>query len=124
MYENIHWLIGGIPKKDDKLLLSKKYFKKINTEQWHEWNDEKDKKDIIKMLPHHRLVNCGFLTDNRKYPGKLFELNNTKYILYYSSDRKFDGIGIYESIDLLNSYVLSNYKKYEELDGYIILEKR
>ena len=27
MYENIHWLIGGIPKKDDKLLLSKKYFK-------------------------------------------------------------------------------------------------
>lgn len=60
------------------------YFKKINTEQWHEWNDEKDKKDIIKMLPHHRLVNCGFLTDNREYPGKLFELNNTKYILYYN----------------------------------------
>ncbi len=29
MYENIHWLIGGIPKKDDKLLLSKKYFKNI-----------------------------------------------------------------------------------------------
>ena len=29
MYENIHWLIGGIPKKDDKLLLPKKYFKNI-----------------------------------------------------------------------------------------------
>ena len=52
------------------------------------------------------------------------KINKPKYILYYSSDRKFDGIGIYESIDLLNSYILSNYKKYEELDGYIILEKR
>lgn len=47
-----------------------------------------------------------------------------KYILYFSDDRKFDGVGIYERIDLVNSYILSNYKKYDEFDGYIILEKR
>ena len=29
MYKNIHWLIGGIPKKDDKISLSKKYFRNI-----------------------------------------------------------------------------------------------
>ena len=31
MYKNIHWLIGGIPKKDDKISLSKKYFRKTKT---------------------------------------------------------------------------------------------
>ncbi|MEK9801752.1 MAG: UDP-N-acetylmuramoyl-L-alanine--D-glutamate ligase, partial [Alphaproteobacteria bacterium] len=29
MYKNIHWLIGGIPKKDDKISLSKKYLRNI-----------------------------------------------------------------------------------------------
>ena len=29
-YQNIHWILGGIHKKEDKLILSKKYFKKIN----------------------------------------------------------------------------------------------
>ena len=37
-----------------------------------------------------------------------------KYILYYSGDEKFDGLGIYERIKLVNSYVLSNYKKYND----------
>ena len=46
-----------------------------------------------------------------------------KYILYYANDLKFDGLGIYERIELVNSYVLNNYKKYDELDGYIFLEK-
>ena len=29
-YQNIHWILGGIHKKEDKLILSKKYFNKIN----------------------------------------------------------------------------------------------
>ena len=29
-YQNIHWILGGIHKKKDKLILSKKYFNKIN----------------------------------------------------------------------------------------------
>ena len=46
-----------------------------------------------------------------------------KYILYYSGDRKFDGLGIYERIELVNSYVMSHYKKHREFGDYIILEK-
>ena len=29
-YQNIHWILGGIHKKEDKLILSKKYFNKIS----------------------------------------------------------------------------------------------
>ena len=29
-YQNIHWILGGLHKKEDKLILSKKYFNKIN----------------------------------------------------------------------------------------------
>tara|TARA_B100000963_G_scaffold360802_1_gene393189 strand:+ start:8841 stop:10145 length:1305 start_codon:yes stop_codon:yes gene_type:complete len=29
-YQNIHWILGGIPKKGDKLILSKKYFNNIS----------------------------------------------------------------------------------------------
>ena len=29
-YQNIHWILGGVHKKKDKLILSKKYFNKIN----------------------------------------------------------------------------------------------
>ena len=47
-----------------------------------------------------------------------------KYILYFSGDHKFDGLEIYERIELVNSYVLSNYKKYSELNDYVILEKK
>ena len=36
-----------------------------------------------------------------------------KYILYFLADHEFDGIGIYERIELVNSYVLANYKKYD-----------
>ena len=46
-----------------------------------------------------------------------------KYILYYSGDEKFDGLGIYERIMLVNSYVMSHYKKHRKFGDYIILEK-
>ena len=29
-YENSHWILGGVHKKKDELILSKKYFNKIN----------------------------------------------------------------------------------------------
>ena len=46
-----------------------------------------------------------------------------KYILYQPTG-DFDGLKLHERIELLNSYILSNYKKYDELDNYIILEKK
>tara|TARA_B100000029_G_scaffold398165_1_gene396629 strand:- start:2747 stop:3370 length:624 start_codon:yes stop_codon:yes gene_type:complete len=47
-----------------------------------------------------------------------------KYILYFLADHEFDGIGIYERIELVNSYVLANYKKYDTLHGYLFLVKK
>ena len=46
-----------------------------------------------------------------------------KNILYFSADHDFDGIGIYERIELVHSYILSNYRKNEEFNGYLFLEK-
>ena len=60
------------------------YFDKINTEQWHEWGNKKDKRDIIRISQKNKIIDYGFLCDDIKYPGKLFELNNIKYILYYN----------------------------------------
>ena len=59
--------------------------------------------------------------------------NQPQYILHISThkfdgldvpSRKFDGLEINERIELIHAYILSNYKKYDQLDGYIILEKR
>ena len=47
-----------------------------------------------------------------------------KYILYPSASHKFDGLEIYERIELVNSYVLSNYKRHKEFGDYIFLEKK
>ena len=47
-----------------------------------------------------------------------------KYILYSSANLELDGLGLYKRIELVASYVLSNYKKYDEFDNYIILEKK
>ncbi len=38
-YQNIHWILGGIHKKKDKLILSKKYFNKINAYVYGSNND-------------------------------------------------------------------------------------
>ena len=38
-YQNIHWILGGIHKKEDKLILSKKYFNKINAYVYGSNND-------------------------------------------------------------------------------------
>ena len=38
-YQNIHWILGGIHKKEDKLILSKKYFNKIDAYIYGSNND-------------------------------------------------------------------------------------
>ena len=62
-------------------------------------------------------------TTQKDYISRLKQIQ-PKYILYSSADIKFDGMGVYERIELVNSYVLSNYKKYDEIDDYVILEKK
>jgi len=53
-----------------------------------------------------------------------------KYILHESPKtvfyfyHKLDGLAVYDRLELVNSYILSNYKKYDELGAYIVLEKK
>ena len=53
-----------------------------------------------------------------------------KYILYKSAGTNFDLTynvekpEVYVRLKLVNSYIVSNYKKHNELDDYIILEKK
>ena len=50
--------------------------------------------------------------------------NQPNYILYFSGDHEFEELGIYERIKLVETYILSNYEKYNELNDYIILKKK
>ena len=59
----------------------------------------------------------GFLIDIGYNP-----INDTiRYILYNPSGH-FDGLELHERIELVNSYILLNYKEYDRIDEYIILE--
>ena len=49
---------------------------------------------------------------------------NPKYVFYTTDLLKFDGLGVYERIGLVDSYIMANYEKYDEIDGYIILRKK
>ena len=50
--------------------------------------------------------------------------NAPKYILYEANqETNFEGLRIHERIKLINSYIFSNYSKYDEFDGYIVLKK-
>ena len=48
-----------------------------------------------------------------------------KYILYkHDVTAEFEQLRIYERIELINSYILSEYTQYKEFDGYYVLKKR
>jgi hypothetical protein len=49
--------------------------------------------------------------------------NQPKYILYEPLG-VFDGLKLSERIELLNSYILSNYKENNRFDEFVILEKK
>ena len=54
---------------------------------------------------------------------------NAQYILYKSKGKNFDYTfsveppKLSERLDLVNSYILSNYNNFKEFDGYVILKK-
>ena len=63
-------------------------------------------------------------TSDQKNYIELIKKANPKYILYSSSKEELDGLGAYERIELVNSYVLSNYKKINQIGTHVILEKK
>ncbi len=88
MYENIHWLIGGIPKKDDKLLLPKKYFKNIKIYAFGK-NFKKFSKDLRQKAEFRRFKNLNLaLTAIFKNIHKKKHSINT--ILFSPASASFD----------------------------------
>jgi len=59
----------------------------------------------------------------KKYIDELKKVQ-PKYILYYSDEPKYDGLGIYDRIEMVNSFILTNYKKHHDIHGYTFLEKK
>ncbi len=94
MYENIHWLIGGIPKKDDKLLLSKKYFKSIKIYVFGK-NFKKFSKDLKEKTEFKKFKNLNLaLSAIFKNISKKKHLNNT--ILFSPASASFDSFKNFE----------------------------
>ena len=91
---NIHWLLGGIPKKGDKFNLSKKYFKNIKAYIYG-----KDKKFFNKNLKNKiRYENFLDLKGALKKIIKIIKSNkNTKQtILFSPSAASFDSFENFE----------------------------
>jgi len=94
MYENIHWLIGGIPKKDDKLLLSNKYFKNIKIYVFGK-NFKKFSKDLKKKTEFQKFKNLNLaLSAIFKNIRKKKHSNNT--ILFSPASASFDSFKNFE----------------------------
>ena len=119
--------------KDDKFLDEKtsqliSYYKKIN-------KDEKCIENITfyDALPYlMKKPTCtkywaSWLASpiiiQKKYINEI-KRANPKFVLYSSANLKFDGLGIYERIELVDSFITSNYEKYNDVFDYIILKKK
>ncbi len=58
----------------------------------------------------------------RNYIKKIEKIK-PKYILYEPRGVYFDGLELYQRIELINNYLMSGYKKYNEVGNFIILKK-
>ena len=107
MYENIHWLVGGIPKKDDKLLLSKKYFKNIKIYVFGK-NFKKFSKDLKEKTEFKKFKNLNLaLSAIFKNISKKKHSNNT--ILFSPASASFDS---FKNFEERGSYFNKLIKRY------------
>ena len=107
MYENIHWLIGGIPKKNDKLSLSKKYFKNIKTYVFGK-NFKKFSKDLKEKTEIKKFKNLNLaLSAIFKNIHKKRNLNNT--ILFSPASASFDSFKNFEERGLYFNKLIKRY---------------
>ena len=107
MYENIHWLIGGIPKKNDKILLLKKYFKNIKIYVFGK-NFKKFSKDLKDKAPFKRFKNLNLAVKAIfKNIHKKKHSNNT--ILFSPASASFDS---FKNFEERGSYFNKLIKKY------------
>ena len=107
MYENIHWLVGGIPKKDDKLLLSKKYFRNIKIYVFGK-NFKKFSRDFKGKTDLKEFKNLNFaLLATFKDIYKMKHSNNT--ILFSPASASFDSFKNFEERGLYFNKLIKRY---------------
>ena len=107
MYKNIHWLIGGIPKKDDKISLSKKYFRNIKIYVFGK-NLKKFSKDLKKNAELKSFKNLNLAVSAIfKNIHKKKHSNNT--ILFSPASASFDS---FKNFEERGSYFNKLIKRY------------
>ena len=107
MYKNIHWLIGGIPKKDDKISLSKKYFRNIKIYVFGK-NFKKFSKDLKKNAELKSFKNLNLAVSAIfKNIHKKKHSNNT--ILFSPASASFDS---FKNFEERGSYFNKLIKRY------------
>jgi len=94
MYENIHWLIGGIPKKDDKLLLSKRYFQNIKIYVFGK-NFKKFSKDLKEKTEFKKFKNLN-LALSKIFKNILKNKHSNNTILFSPASASFDNFKNFE----------------------------
>ena len=107
MYKNIYWLLGGIPKKADKFLLSKKYFHNIKCYIYGK-NFNKFTKDLKNKIELSRFKNL-----KRALSAILKEIDNKKLtkntILFSPASASFDSFKNFEERGLYFNELIKKY---------------
>ena len=107
MYENIHWLIGGIPKKDDKISLSKKYFRNIKIYVFGK-NFKKFSKDLKKNAELKSFKNLN-LAVSAIFKNIHKKKNSNNTILFSPASASFDS---FKNFEERGSYFNKLIKRY------------
>ena len=108
MYDNIYWLVGGIPKKNDKLTLSKKYFKNIQIYIFGK-NYKKFSRDLKSKAKLKKFKNLKEGLD-----AILTDINNNKSlkstILFSPASASFDSFRNFEDRGLYFNKLIKKYR--------------
>ena len=107
MQNNIYWLIGGIPKKKDKLNLPKKYFKNIQVYVFGK-NYQKFVNDLRNKIKLRKFTDL-----KRALDMILADINNNKIrkniILFSPASASFDNFKNFEDRGLYFNQIIKKY---------------
>ncbi len=107
MYDNIFWLLGGIPKKGDKFILSRKYFKNIKCFIFGK-NYKKFSKDLNNKIEYYRYKDLKIaLSAIFKFISKKKLPKNT--ILFSPASASFDSFKNFEQRGLYFNKLVNKY---------------
>ena len=109
-YNNIYWIVGGLPKKNDKFTLNKKYFKNISLYIFGKNKNFFKKKFKSKL--NYQLNNS--LSDTFKQILADIKMKNGKkksHIIFSPSAASFDQFKNFEHRGTYFNSIIKKYKK-------------